>query len=84
MTGKNTTGYVLKRYTGSNFMQLDLKEKKIASDKAVPGSLHFPLLIKRLCYVLMRHLDHTMSATWSIIHYYRLLLVQNLIIALHP
>ena len=29
MIGKNTPGYVLKRYLGSNFMQLDLKEKII-------------------------------------------------------
>ena len=57
---KNTSGYVLKTlcFKNPNFMQLDLKEKQFSPDNTFPGSLHFPLLIKTLSYVLIIHLNH--------------------------
>ena len=52
----------------SNSVQLGLKEKFLTSDKTVPSSLYFTLLIKLPYYVLIICLSYEMTETWSIIN----------------
>ena len=64
-------------------MQLDLKEKQFSPDNTFPGSLHFPLLIKTLSYVLIIHLNHKCLRLSLLYTTKRQLIMWNMIIASH-